>query len=181
MGSKVEKVLVLDFDGIITDLNVDWKLVISKLSQHFGHEIQNLIIFWKESFGTEAFNESSKLVEKYELKALSKARPYDDVEPFLKSFNGRKYVASLQSQKVLDLFLEKYGLKRHFTQVLGRDNFGCKRRQLEYIIKREKDKDIIFIDDSLTNILECENLKVHKILFQREKGITLLDLLPKIK
>ena len=179
----MEKVLILDFDGVITDLNVNWKLVKSELSQHFGYEIQNLAIFWKESFGTEVFNEASRLVEKYELKALSKARPYDDVEPFLKSFNGRKYIASLQSQKVLDLFLEKYDLKRYFTQVLGRDNFGCKRRQLEYIIEREKDelKGIIFIDDSLTHILECENLRVHKILFQREKGMTLLDLLPKIK
>jgi phosphoglycolate phosphatase-like HAD superfamily hydrolase len=121
MFSKVEKVIVLDFDGIITDLNVDWKLVYGELSQHFGYKIQSLIIFWKESFGTEAFNESSRLVEEYELKALSNARPYDDVEPFLKSFNGRKYVASLQSQKVLDLFLEKYGLKRYFTQVLGRE------------------------------------------------------------
>lgn len=170
-----EKVLVLDFDGVIVKLNVEWPKVYSKVSELAGYNVTDLITFWKNTFGTELYDKANKVIEEYEILALSKSIIYPDVHKALKIFNGTIYLASMQSQKVLESFLEKNGLKAYFKEVLGRERFGVKRRQLEYILERERGKNIYFIDDLQRNIDSCEDLNIKCVLIKRWKGESLLQ------
>ncbi|MGQ9781065.1 MAG: HAD family hydrolase [Nitrososphaeria archaeon] len=173
--------LVLDFDGVITDLNVDWKLVYKKISELVGYDVDSLIPFWKKYFGTELFRRCNKIIEEYELQAVSRCRPFEDVEPALASFDGPIYIASMQSQKALEEFFSKNGLRHYLREVLGRDNFGSKSRQIEYIIGRERDyRHIVFVDDVQENLNECSRLKIRCILFNRKSGDSLHDLLRRL-
>ncbi|MCX8188488.1 MAG: hypothetical protein N3F64_02140 [Nitrososphaeria archaeon] len=175
-----EQVLVLDFDGVIVKLNVEWPKVYNKVSELAGYPVTDLITFWKNTFGTELYYKANKIIEEYEMMALSKSSIYADVYEALKIFNGTTYLASMQSQKVLESFLEENGLKSYFKEVLGRERFGVKRRQLEYIIEREKGKRIYFIDDLQRNLDDCSDLDIKCILIKRWEGESLLQKIKEI-
>ncbi|MEM2074056.1 MAG: HAD hydrolase-like protein [Nitrososphaeria archaeon] len=170
-----EKVLVLDFDGVIVKLNVEWPKVYSKISELAGYPVTDLITFWKNMFGTELYEKANKIIEEYEMNALPKSTIYPDVHGALKIFNGTIYLASMQSQKVLESFLEKNELKAYFKEVLGRERFGVKRKQLEYILEKERGNKIYFIDDLQRNIDNCDDLNIKCILIRRSEGETLLQ------
>jgi phosphoglycolate phosphatase-like HAD superfamily hydrolase len=111
------------------------------------------------------------------MEAISKSKIYDDVIEALELFKGRKYLASMQSQKVLEIFLEKHNLRKYFYEVLGRERFGSKRKQLEHILEREKGNKVYFIDDLKRNIDSCNDLEIECILLKRWEGETLLDII----
>jgi phosphoglycolate phosphatase-like HAD superfamily hydrolase len=178
----VDRVLILDFDGVITDLDVDWELVYREVSKLSGYTIDGLLTFWENCYGTELFNSSSEIIEKHELEAISKATLYDDIKPALKSFEGPIYIASMQSHKALEAFFNRYDLKHFIKEALGRNNFGIKRRQIQYIINKEQgNKDIIFVDDLLRNGDDCSDLGINFILFNRKKGDNLVKVVERIK
>jgi phosphoglycolate phosphatase-like HAD superfamily hydrolase len=176
-----ESILILDFDGVVTDLDIDWKSVYKDISDMVGYEVNNLITFWESCFGTELFNTCNKIIEKYEFEAIPRAKLYEDVKPAFESFKGPIYIASMQSQKVLDFFLSKYDLKHYFKEVLGRDNFGTKKRQIQYIMDRECDhKDFVLVDDLQRNIDDCSYLNIRFILFNRKNGDNLINVIEKV-
>jgi len=177
----INMVLILDFDGVITDLNVDWELVYKEVSKLAGYNVDGLLTFWENCYGTELFNSSSKIIEKHELEAVPGALLYDDIKPAFESFKGPIYIASMQSQKALEAFLNKHNLRHYIKEVLGRDNFGIKRRQIQYIINKEQgNKDFIFVDDLPRNRDDCSDLGVYFILFNRKNGDDLVKIVERI-
>lgn len=170
-----EPVLILDFDGVIAKLNVDWTIVYRKVSEIAGYNVTDLITFWKNTYNTSVYEKANKIIEEYEMRALSKSRMYDDVPEALEFSKGTKYLASMQSQKVLEIFLEKNGIRKYFKEVLGREKFGNKRRQLVYILERENGKKLYFIDDLQRNIDSCDDLGIECVLIKRWEGETLLQ------
>jgi HAD superfamily hydrolase (TIGR01509 family) len=175
-------VLILDFDGVITSLNIDWITVREEVSRIVGFRVESMLEFWERYFNTELFNLANEIVERYELESITKAKPYDDVKTALQSFNGLIYLASMQSEKVLNIFLQKHGLKDYFKEVLGRERFGGKLRQVQYIIDREDNAGrIILVDDSRRNISSCQALGIKCILFNRKTGDNLMQLINNLK
>lgn len=168
-------VLVLDFDGVVAKLNVDWPKVYSKVSEVAGYRVTDLITFWKNTYGTSLYDKANKIIEEYEMEAIAKSEIYDDVIEALELFKGRKYLASMQSQKVLEKFLEEYGIRGYFKEVLGRDRFGSKRRQLIYILEKEKGNKVYFIDDLQRNVDSCIDLGIECIIIRRYEGESLLQ------
>jgi len=172
-----EIVLILDLDGVITSLNVDWTTVREEVSRRVGFRVESMLEFWEKYFNTELFNLANEIVERYEFESIIKAKPYDDVKIAFQSFNGLIYLASMQSEKVLSIFLQKHGLRDYFKEVLGRERFGSKLRQVRYIIDKEDAGRIIFVDDSRRNISSCQALGIKCILFNRRAGDSLLRLI----
>jgi len=176
-----ELVLILDFDGVITKLDIDWVKVREEVSMAVGFQVNSLVDFWDKYFDTELFYVASRVVEKYEVEEALRAKPYEDVEKALNAFKGKVYIASLQSKKALHLFLEKNGLEGYFREVLGREDFGSKFRQVRYVVSREIGAEkIILVDDSRRNISACKPLGIECILFNRNSGCNLLSLVKKI-
>ena len=174
------RVLVLDFDGVVTRLEIDWSYVRAKVSETIGRRVDSLNAFWEESFGSSLFRKASALVEEYELQAVSKSRAYEDVRQALKSFDGPVYLASMQSGKAIDVFLNKHFLRRFFKEVLGRERFGSKERQLLYIIAGEDEgAEIVLVDDSKRNLEMCNKLGIRCILLDRRAGGSLPSALQK--
>ncbi|MEM2185341.1 MAG: HAD hydrolase-like protein [Candidatus Methanomethylicia archaeon] len=170
-------ILVLDFDGVITSLNIDWFKVLEEASMKIGFKVKSLLDFWEKYFGTREFYLVNEIVEKYEMEAALKAKPFNDVKIVLENFRGKIYLASMQSEKVLKLFLEKHDLEKYFKEVLGRERFSSKVEQLKYILKREEGETIVFVDDSKRNILMCQGFGVKCILIDRKKGDNLINLI----
>jgi len=175
-------VLILDFDGVITSLNIDWITVREEVSRRVGFRVESMLEFWERYFNTELFNLANEVVESYEFEGIMKAKPYDDVKTALRSFDGLIYLASMQSERILSIFLQKHGLKDYFKEVLGRDRFGSKLRQVRYIIDREDNAGrMILVDDSRRNISSCQVLGIKCILFNRRAGDSLIRLINNLR
>lgn len=173
-------ILVLDFDGVITRLDIDWKLVRAEASKIVGYHISSLVRFFEENFGKQCFYTVSKLVEQYEMRAVEKAEPYSDVVKLLTLVKDIPvYIATMQSEKVVEFFLKKHSLTKFFTDILGRNRFGSKRRQLEYLINNVNTipSRIVFVDDSWRNISICKELGLKCIWLRRDKNMTLLNII----
>lgn len=164
-------VLILDFDGVITSLNIDWRKVREEVSRRVGFKVESMIMFWENYFGTEMFEIANDIAEKYELEAVLNSRPYPDIKPALESFKGTVYVASMQSEKAINLFLNTYDFKKYFKEVLSRNGFKSKIEQIQYVVDKEKEhKKFIFIDDSKRNIENCQQLGLICIHLERKTG-----------
>ncbi|MEM3166847.1 MAG: NIF family HAD-type phosphatase [Candidatus Methanomethylicia archaeon] len=167
----------MDFDGVVTNLNIDWNKVREDVSKRVGFKVNSMLDFWEKYFGTELFDLANEIVEKYELEGVMKASLHEDVKQLLILFKGKIYIASMQSKKVINMFLEKYSLEKFFKGVLGRDDFGSKIKQVQYILEKEKNvKRILLIDDSKRNISRCQKLGITCILFNRRAGDNLVHL-----
>jgi len=157
------KVVVLDFDGVITNLSIDWKYVRSVASSTTGFEVRSLLDFWREYFGTELFFRVSKLVENFEFRAVQVAKPIHEVVKLIKYVAGRGvkvYIATMQSKASVNFFLEKYGLLSYVAGILTREDMSSKDEMLRHVLKIEgvKPEEVLFIDDSERNIKLCREL-----------------------
>jgi phosphoglycolate phosphatase-like HAD superfamily hydrolase len=111
-------ILILDFDGVITNLNIDWIAVREEVSMSVGFRVESMVEFWERYFDIELFNLANEIVKRYEFERITKAKPYGDVKTALQSFNGLIYLVSMQSEKILSIFLQKHGLRDYFKEVL---------------------------------------------------------------
>ena len=175
-----EIIYVLDFDGVITKLDIDWGRVRAEVSRVLGYPVDSLIDFFKSSFGSKRFFLVSKIVERYELDSVKKAEPYKDVSDFLSRIRSRPiYIASMQSEKAIRTFLRKHSLSPYFKDILARERFGSKYRQLKFLINNLnlQPTNILLVDDSKRNISACKKLGLKCFWLQRNKGMTLLNCL----
>jgi phosphoglycolate phosphatase len=174
MEDSLSPVLVLDFDGVLVHLDIDWDQIRKELSGLLGIKIISLNAFWDQHFGTESFRQASEMVERHELAALDRARPGEDVAAAIRAWGARCYVASMQSEKVLGVFSEKYGLGDHVHRMLGRNAFGSKKNQLLHIVKSEGGplSKYTVIDDSKLNKKTCDELGLRCILFGKKDRLS---------
>jgi len=161
------KVVVLDFDGVITFLDVDWGYVRSLASDAAGFEVGSLLDFWRDYFGSELFLffRVSELVEDFEVEAARVAEPVPEVAELIRVAAGRGikvYVATMQSEASVIYFLRKHGLLRYVADVLSREDLPTKREMLEHILKTEgvSPEEVVFVDDSERHIEACMELGV---------------------
>ncbi len=173
-------IIALDFDGVITRLDVDWEKVRREASRILGQEVRSLIELLESCYGTPLFHLISSLIRVYEEDSIDRATPFEDAVLFLKNVRYVKvYIATMQPRDLVYKFLSKHSLLNHVYDVLGRDEFGSKLNQLKYIVDIEKisPRMIMLIDDSYRNIMYARVLGTRFIWLRRELGMTLLNAL----
>jgi len=174
------KVFILDFDGIITSLNINWSKVRKEASKIAGFKIPSLIKFFENNFGTELFLKVSKLVEKYEIIAIKDAKPYPDVKRSLEVLTNLGkviFLATMQATNPVITFLKKYDLNKYFKKILTRDMFRSKKDQLKYVLENINlpSKTVVFIDDSHHNFEICKKLELECILLEQRSNYSLYE------
>ncbi len=173
-------IIALDFDGVITRLDVDWEKVREQVSRILGRKVSSLIELLESSFGTDLFYTLSSLVRTYEEESIERAVPFEDAVLFLKNAEHVKvYIATMQPRDLVHRFMSRYGLLRYVHDILGRDEFGSKLNQLRFILDAEKIDPctLMLIDDSYRNILYARLLGARFIWLRRGRGMTLLSVL----
>jgi HAD superfamily hydrolase (TIGR01509 family) len=181
MANNIEKpakirVVALDFDGVMANLDLDWKAAIRQASAIAGYDIKSLILFYEQQFGTPLFEKISCEMEKLELQALktSPILPYVK-ESILKiaKKNVDLYIVSLQSSRVIKTFLEQNGLPGYFKEIVTREKCPGKKAQVEYVLKQTdvSPNDLLLIDDAIRNIKMCSELGVACFHFQNKVGL----------
>ncbi len=188
--SQAKPVLVLDFDGVILSLDIDWPGLRQEISAALEIKIDTFASFFEENFGKSDFERVSELAKKVEFSAAEKAAPYPDVQPALELLRTREiktYIASMQSIDVLNFFLQKQGISSYFVQVWGRESGGSKRFQLEQIKKIEQqdshglEPKFVLIDDAKRNTVLASELGYAPILFKRDSnGISLVNVVKSV-
>jgi len=169
------KAVALDFDGVITNLDINWDAAIRQASSIVGQDIKSLLTFYEKYFGTTIFQEVSSEMEKIELQASRKAQVLPSVEEFLRKLsqkNVEAYVVSMQSSTVVNGFLDQHGLTSFFKGVLTRETCPSKRAQVECVLKEtgNRPEQILLVDDSKRNINLCKEINITCFHFQRNQG-----------
>ncbi len=159
------KAVALDFDGVITTLDIDWETAIRRASALVGYDIKSLILFYENNFGSPNFNKVSAEIEKLELEALKKAHLLPCVKEVLQDLSEKHfetYVVSLQSYRVIKEFLEQHGLTRYFKGIITREKHPGKKAQVEWLAKELSlfPSQILLIDDNRRNIKLCREVGV---------------------
>jgi phosphoglycolate phosphatase-like HAD superfamily hydrolase len=166
------KVIALDFDGVITNLNVDWNSAIRLASTITGYNIKSLLTFYESSHGTPIFQKVSEEIEKLELDALRNAEPTRFVKEFLQEISKHfreTYIVSIQSAFVVEKFLRQHDLACYFKEVLTRERLPSRRAQIAYILEKSRvsPDEVLLVDDSGKNIAICKELGITCFYFAR--------------
>jgi beta-phosphoglucomutase-like phosphatase (HAD superfamily) len=169
------KAVALDFDGVITNLDIDWNAAIRQASSIVGHDIKSLITFYENNFGTAIFQKVSAEMEKIELDALTTAQASPFIEEFLQKLTEKQveaYIVSMQSFNVIKKFLEQHGLTGYFKGIIAREKCPSKKAQVECISKETRSSlnQILLVDDSKRNISNCKELGLVCFYFQRKQS-----------
>jgi phosphoglycolate phosphatase-like HAD superfamily hydrolase len=168
------KAVALDFDGVITNLNIDWNDAIRQASEIVGHDIKSLITFYENCFGTPIFQKVSNEMEKIELSAVEKAQAAPFVKDVLQKLSEKQveaYIVSMQSLNVIKTFLDQHELAAYFKDIITRERCPGKKAQVECIAKITgiSPNQILLVDDSKRNISNCKELGVVCFYFQRKQ------------
>jgi len=168
------KVVAFDFDGVITDLNIDWNSAIRLASKVAGYDVRSLLAFYENSHGAPIFQAVSKEIEKVELEALKNAKLTPFIMGFLEKLSKidvEMYVVSMQSTLVVERFLQQHNLAHYFGEVLTRDRFPSKKAQINYILTQSgvNPNQILLIDDLKKNITECKELGITCYYFMKHQ------------
>jgi HAD superfamily hydrolase (TIGR01509 family) len=168
------KAVALDFDGVITNLDIDWNAAIRQASEIVGHDIKSLITFYENCFGTPIFQKVSTEMEKIELDALTKAQATPYLKDFLEKLSEKQvetYIVSMQSANAIKTFLDQHGLARYFKDIISRERCPGKKAQVAFISKETgiNSNQILFVDDSKRNINNCKELGAVCFYFQRKQ------------
>jgi len=169
------KAVALDFDGVITNLDIDWNTAIRRASQIAGYDVKSLLTFYEKCFGTPIFQTVSSEMEKIESEASNKAQVQPALKEFLQKISEKKidaYVVSMQSRSVVEGFLNQHGLAGFFKGVITRERCPSKKGQVACVIKEsgKNAKQVLFIDDSKGNINVCKELDVACFHFHRNQN-----------
>jgi HAD superfamily hydrolase (TIGR01509 family) len=168
------RVIALDFDGVVTNLDIDWNSAINLASTIAGYDVKSLLTFYEVSHGTGIFRKVSREMEKLEQEALKHAKLTPFVTEFLQrlSESGTEtYIVSSQSARVIEEFLRRHGLTGYFREVLARERFPNKRAQVEYVLNQSKASpdQVLLVDDSQRNIDKCKDLGIKCFYFTRRQ------------
>ena len=169
------KVVALDFDGVITNLNVNWDAALHLASTAAGYNIENLIPFYEATYGTPVFQKASKLIEQLELEALKDAELAPYTVEFLEKLAELKvaiYIVSMQSMHVVKQFLNKHGLSAYISDVVTRDKCPSKKAQVLYVLEksRVRPEQVLLVDDSAGNITNCKVLGISCFHFEKQQN-----------
>jgi FMN phosphatase YigB (HAD superfamily) len=170
------KIVALDFDGVITNLDVDWNHAIRLASQIAGYDVKSLLTFYETSHATPIFYLVSREIEKLELEALKNAKPTPFLEEFLDKIlkaNAEIYLVSMQTADAVENFLKQYNIAHCFRETLTREKFPSKKAQLEYILNclGVKPEEVLLVDDLKRNIVQCKELGIECFYFKKSQDL----------
>jgi len=165
VNSNKIKVIALDFDGVVTNLNIDWHSAIRLASTIVGCDIKSLLTFYEAKYGTPIFQTVSNRIEQLELEALKDAKLMPFIRDFLQKLSEMHvelYVVSMQSVLVVKKFLSEHGLLFHFKDVVTRETYPTKKAQVTYVLEKSGvcPDQVLLVDDSARNISKCNELGV---------------------
>jgi HAD superfamily hydrolase (TIGR01509 family) len=168
-------IIALDFDGVLTNLDIDWKSAIRLASVIAGYDIKSLITFYEISNDTPIFQTVSREIEKLELEALKKAKLTLFITEFLHKISERQidmYIVSMQSARVVKKFLDKHGLTCYFGDIITRERCPSKKAQVTYLLDNfdVRPDEVLLVDDSARNVSECQELGVKCFHFVRQQN-----------
>ena len=171
------KAVALDFDGVITNLDIDWKAAVHKASEIAGYNIKSLLSFYENSFGTPVFQMVSSEMEKIELEAARRTQVLPFVKESLQKLSEKQvevYIVSIQSFRVVKEFLDQHGIASFFKDIITRERCPSKKAQVECLLKKTGNIpcQIMLIDDSKRNINTCKELGVVCFHFQRKQNLS---------
>jgi phosphoglycolate phosphatase-like HAD superfamily hydrolase len=173
ISPKVSAV-ALDFDGVIVNVDVDWKEMIRKASNISGQDVKSLLIFYEKNFGTPIFQKVSGEIEKCELQALKKSQQVPYVPEALKFFAEKGipvYIVSMQTTQAIKTYLDEQGLTGFIKEIISRERFPNKRAQVQYVQSLTKGGQVLFVDDLKRNLESCRDLNVVCFLFERNQKL----------
>jgi beta-phosphoglucomutase-like phosphatase (HAD superfamily) len=172
--SKV-KIVALDFDGVVTSLDIDWDYAMQLASARTGYDVKSLLTFFEASEGKPIFQAVSREIEKLELEALKSAEVAPFVADFLQKISERHidaYIVSMQSARVVKKFLDAHGLTRFFKDVITRERCPSKKTQVKCVLDNSgvRADEVLLVDDLARNISECRELGVRCFHFARQQN-----------
>jgi len=167
-----KKILILDFDGVITELNLPQDLAKATFPGILGRILSKCLGLVEDKLRSTLIKPLRMFVE---FRSALRVLPCSDVEPFLKVADYPIYLASMQTGIVLDYFLRKHGLKKYFKEVISSDRFRTKEAQIRYIINLEGKARYLLVDDSEWNVSHLASLGIKTFLLKRQQKQTLFD------
>ena len=176
IGKNVKITAVaLDFDGVITSLDIDWRAAIRQASAIVGYDVKSLLLFYEEQFGKPLFEKVSGEMEKLELESIKKAQLLPYVKEALTQLSEKGidlYIVSMQTEKVISEFLNKHELSGYFKEIVTREKCSTKKAQVEYVLKSYNisPNQLLLVDDLKRNIVSCAELGVVCFHFQAKTG-----------
>ena len=167
--------VALDFDGVITSLDIDWHAAIRQASAIAGYDVKSLLLFYNEQFRKPLFEKVSGEMEKLELESIKRAQLLPYVKEALTQLSEKGvdfYIVSMQTEKVILEFLNKHGLSQYFKDVVTREKCPNKKAQVEYVLKifNISPSQLLLVDDLKRNIVSCTELGVVCFHFQAKIG-----------
>jgi HAD superfamily hydrolase (TIGR01509 family) len=169
------KVIALDFDGVVTNLNINWQAAIRTASTIVGYDIKSLLTFYETSYGKPIFQKVSKRIEQLELEALKDAKLKPFIKEFLQQLSERRiemYVVSMQSALVVKKFLSEHDLNSYFKDIVTRETYPSKNTQVTNVLEKSgiSPSQVLLVDDSARNISKCKELGVICFHFASHKN-----------
>jgi beta-phosphoglucomutase-like phosphatase (HAD superfamily) len=169
------KIVALDFDGVVSNLDIDWNSAIRLASAIAGCEVKSLLTFFDASEGKPIFQTVSREIEKLELEALKRAELTPFITDFLQKISERHidmYIVSMQTGRVVKKYLDKHGLTRYFKDVVTRERCPSKKAQVKCVLDNSgvRADEVLLVDDSARNISKCRELGVKCFHFARQQN-----------
>jgi HAD superfamily hydrolase (TIGR01509 family) len=169
------KVVALDFDGVITNLDIDWHDALRHASAVAGYKVKSLNLFYAAEEGKPVFQKVSDEIEKLEMQALEKAQLTPFAEEFLRKIcesHIDMYVVSMQSALVVETFLRREGLTGYFSEIVTRERCPSKKAQVAHVLKETgiRPEELLLVDDSKKNITNCQPLGIKCFHFARQQS-----------
>jgi phosphoglycolate phosphatase-like HAD superfamily hydrolase len=162
--------IVLDFDGVITSLDIDWRALRQKISGILGREINSILEALRRYYRQREYYVIHVIAEEAELDAVKHATINPEIAAIIRNAKEPVYIATMQSEFAVWRFLKRTGYAKYIADVLGRPSFGSKEQELKFIIKMYKNTyDIAFIDDNSNNIEICKKIGISKCIYYRIK------------
>ncbi|MET1101294.1 MAG: HAD hydrolase-like protein [Pyrodictiaceae archaeon] len=173
------RLAILDFDGVLTELDIDWSRVREEVSRRIGVRIDSLMGLLVRLWGTELYRVVSGIIEGFELRAIEKAEPFPDTVwalEFLRRRNIRVYMATLQARRPVSIFLERYKLLGYFKGLLTRDEYPDKAMMVKSILSAEnaRAEEAFLVDDNPAHIVAAEDIGVKGVLVRNSRKAPLL-------
>jgi beta-phosphoglucomutase-like phosphatase (HAD superfamily) len=169
------KIVALDFDGVVTNLNINWKSAIRSASSITGYDVKSLLTFFEASEDKPIFQTVSREIEKLELEALKNAKLTPFITEFLQKISERHidvYIVSMQTARVVKKFLRDHELTRFFKDVITRERCAGKKAQVTCVLDNSgvHPDEVLLVDDLARNISKCQELGVKCFHFARQQN-----------
>ncbi len=166
---KRDKLIIFDFDGVLAD-TIDLCLSIVHMYNPAMTKTELQSFFMGNIFDSLATKPMVvKEPEDFDFQGIFKPKllamePIPGVTEFLQKLNHNDsiIVSSTRSDSIIE-FLEKFDLLKYFAAVQGQDVERSKVKKFQKIVEENPAKELVFITDTVGDILEAEKFKMFTI------------------